>query len=111
MLSNNYKTVLVTGASSGIGEAVVRLLSKKGYKVTALARRKNKLSMLKKETSCDIISMDIRKNKEIEKLKKFNFDILVNNAGLGRGFEKIHKTKANDIDTTIDTNVKAFYNY
>ena len=52
--------------------------------------------------------MDIRKNKEIEKLKKFKFDILVNNAGLGRGFEKIHKTKANDIDTTIDTNVKAF---
>ena len=108
MLSNNYKTVLVTGASSGIGEAVVRLLSKKGYKVTALARRKYKLNRLKKETSCDIISMDIRKNKEIEKLKKFKFDILVNNAGLGRGFGKIHKTKANDIDTTIDTNVKAF---
>ena len=104
MLSNNYKTVLVTGASSGI-EAVVRLLSKKGYKVTALAREK--ISLIKKET-CDIISMDIRKNKEIEKLKKFKFDILVNNAGLGRGFEKIHKTKANDIDTTIDTNVKAF---
>ena len=43
MLCNNYKTVLVTGASSGIGEAVVRLFSSKGYEVTALARRKSKL--------------------------------------------------------------------
>ena len=42
MLSNNYKTVLVTGASSGIGEATVRLLCNKGYKVTALARSKSK---------------------------------------------------------------------
>ena len=52
--------------------------------------------------------MDIRKNKEIDKLKKFKFDIFVNNAGLGRGFNKIYKTKAKDIETTIDTNVKAF---
>ena len=70
MLSNNYKTVLVTGASSGIGEAVVRLLSNKGYKVTALARRKSKLNKLKKETGCQIVLMDIRKTNEIEKLKK-----------------------------------------
>ena len=46
MLSNKYKTALVTGASSGIGKAVVRLLSKKKFKVTAIARRKNKLLKL-----------------------------------------------------------------
>ena len=108
MLSNKYKTALVTGASSGIGEAVVRLLSKKGYKVTALARRKSKLIKLKKETSCEAVIMDIRNTKEIEKLKKIKFDIFINNAGLGRGFEKIYKTKAVDIATTIDTNVQAF---
>ena len=108
MLSNNYKTVLVTGASSGIGEAVVKTLSKKGYKITALARRKSKLIKLKKETGCEILIMDIKKTTEVEKLKKRKFDIFINNAGLGRGFEKIYKTKATDIANTIDTNVKAF---
>ena len=88
MLSNKYKTALVTGASSGIGKAVVRLLSKKKFKVTAIARRKNKLLKLSKETGCEIIIMDIRDTKEIEKLKKSNFDILVNNAGLGEDLQK-----------------------
>ena len=55
MLSNNYKTALVTGASSGIGESVVRLLCKKGYKVSALARRGSKLQRLSKETGCKIL--------------------------------------------------------
>ena len=108
MLSNKYKTALVTGASSGIGKAVVRLLCKKKFKVTAIARRKNKLLKLSKETGCEIIIMDIRDTKEIEKLKKSNFDILVNNAGLGRGFTKIYNTTAKDILTTIDTNVQSF---
>ena len=108
MLSSNYKTALVTGASSGIGEAIVRLLSDKGYKVTALARTKSKLIKLKKDTGCEYVLMDIRKTSEIEKLKKKKFDIFINNAGLGKGFDKIYKTKANDIETTIDTNVKAF---
>ncbi len=108
MLSNNYKKVLVTGASSGIGEAAVRLLCRKGYKVSALARRKSKLNKLSKETGCENIIMDIRNIKEIEKLKKSNFDIFVNNAGLGRGFDKIYKTRAKDISTTIDTNVQSF---
>ena len=108
MLSNKYKTALVTGASSGIGEAVVRLLCNKGYKVSALARRKSKLSKLAKETGCEDIVMDIRNIKEIEKLKKNSFDVFINNAGLGRGFTKIYKTKAKDIATTIDTNVQSF---
>ena len=72
MLSSNYKTALVTGASSGIGEAIVRLLSEKGYKVTALARTKSKLIKLKKDTGCEYVLMDIRKTSEIEKLKKKN---------------------------------------
>ena len=108
MLSSKYKTALVTGASSGIGEAIVRLLTEKGFIVTALARRKAKLKKLSIETGCEIIVMDIRKTKQIESLKKKSFDIFINNAGLGRGFTKIYKTKAKDILTTIDTNVQSF---
>ena len=108
MLKNNYKTALVTGASSGIGEATVKVLSKNNIKVYALARRKNKLNKLVKDTGCIPLVMDIRNRNSIEKLKKLNIDIFVNNAGLGKGFTKIFSTKAKDIDTTIDTNVNAF---
>jgi NADP-dependent 3-hydroxy acid dehydrogenase YdfG len=108
MLKNNYKTALVTGASSGIGEETVKLLVKNNIKVYAVARRKNKLIKLEKTTGCIPIVMDIRDKKALEKLKKLKIDILINNAGLGRGFTKIFNTKAKDIDTTIDTNVNAF---
>lgn len=108
MLKNNFETALVTGASSGIGEATVKVLTDNKIKVYALARRKAKLKELSKNTGCETIVMDIRDKKSLEKLKKINFDILVNNAGLGRGFTKIFKTNAKDIDATIDTNVNAF---
>ena len=107
MLNNNYKTALVTGASSGIGEATVHLLVKNNIKVYAVARRKSKLYKLEKKTGCTPIVMDIRDSKSLEKLKKYKIDILVNNAGLGRGFTKIFNTKSKDINTTIDTNVNA----
>ena len=108
MLSNKYKTALVTGASSGIGEATVKLLSEKGFKVTAIARRKSKLDKLQKLSGCETLAMDIRNTKEIEKLSNYSYDIFINNAGLGRGFTEIFKTKAKDISATIDTNVNAF---
>ncbi|MDC0651902.1 SDR family oxidoreductase [Alphaproteobacteria bacterium] len=108
MLKNDYRTALVTGASSGIGEATVRKLSKNNIRVFALARRKERLDNLTKTTGCECIIMDIRNRNSVEKLKKMHFDILVNNAGIGRGFSKIFETSAEDIDTTIDTNVNSF---
>ena len=88
MLKNNYKTALVTGASSGIGEETVRLLDKNNIKVYAVARRKNKLIKLEKTTSCIPVVMDIRDRKALEKLKKLKIDILVNNAGLAEVLQK-----------------------
>ena len=70
MLSSNYKKALVTGASSGIGESVVKLLSKNNILVYALARRLKKLNKLANATGCKIIQMDVNKIEETEKLKK-----------------------------------------
>ena len=108
MISTKYSKVLVTGASSGIGRATVKLLSKKSYKVYALARREEKLLQLSKSTGCEVIVMDINNIKNLEKLKKYNFDVLINNAGIGKGFKKIYKTTADEINQTINTNVNSF---
>ena len=107
MLSNKYKKILITGASSGIGKATVKLLTEKKFEVYALARRKTQLTKISAETGCKILQLDIRNTKDIQKLKKFNFDVLINNAGLGKGFEPIYKTKIDDIKVTVDTNVTA----
>ena len=108
MLRNDYKTALVTGASSGIGEATVKILSENNIEVYAIARRKNRLNKLSKKTGCIPLVMDVTDTSSIEKLRKKKFDVFVNNAGVGRGFSKIFSTKAKDIDTTINTNVNAF---
>ena len=107
MSDTNYKTALVTGASSGIGEATVKILSEEGIKVTAAARRVDKLNTLASLTGCEPMELDIRDKEALKKLENREFDILVNNAGLGRGFSKIFETKPEDINVTTDTNINS----
>ena len=64
------KVVLITGASSGIGKQTAIEFAKLGSIIILVARRKNKLIKLEKETGCIPIVMDIRDRKDIEKLKK-----------------------------------------
>jgi|SRR5581483_136610 len=84
------KVAIVTGASSGIGEATGRLLSEKGAKVVLSARSKEKLQQISEELSDSIvIPADMSKEEDIKNLvkktaEKFGrIDILVNNAGVG----------------------------
>ena len=84
------KVVIVTGASSGIGEATARLLTKKGAKVALAARSKEKLAKLAQELpNSFVIPTDMTKTQEIkemvEKTKEHfgRVDILINNAGRG----------------------------
>lgn len=84
------KIVIVTGASSGIGEATARLLINNGAKVALVARSKNKLEKIAKELPGSIaIIADMSKPSEIRSMikkahKHFGrIDILVNNAGVG----------------------------
>ncbi len=80
---------LVTGASSGIGYSIARYLSKKGYDLVVVARRKDCLINLKNECSTDveIIDMDLSIISNMYKLheltEEMDIDILVNNAGVG----------------------------
>jgi len=108
MALEDYKTALVTGASSGIGAAVVTALRARGLTVTAVARREARLEALARETGCTPLVLDLRDTEALyDALGGLEVDILVNNAGLGRGFEALFEVRPEDIDTTLGTNVVA----
>lgn len=108
MALDDYRSALVTGASSGIGAAVVTALQARGISVTAVARREERLDALAKETGCTPLVCDLRDTKALyDALGGLEIDILVNNAGLGRGFEALFEVLPEDIDTTLGTNVLA----
>ena len=108
MALDDYSSALVTGASSGIGAAVVRNISARGLTVHAMARREDRLAALAEETGCVTHVMDVRDTPRLsDVIGGLEVDIVVNNAGLGRGFGHLHEARIEDIDTTIDTNVRA----
>ncbi|MCH8168132.1 MAG: SDR family oxidoreductase [Proteobacteria bacterium] len=102
------RTALVTGASSGIGAAVVRRLAANGWEVHALARRAARLEALADETGCVPHALDIRDGAALERLMAgLAPDLLVNNAGLGAGITGLATASREEIARTIDTNVTA----
>lgn len=99
---------LVTGASSGIGAAVVRALVGAGYPVHAMARRADRLDALAAETGCTPVVADVRDTAALEAaVAGLEPDVLINNAGLGAGLTGLVRASAQDVATTIDTNVTA----
>lgn len=110
------RRALVTGASSGIGEAVARALSAAGYRVALLARRQDRLDRLRAELPavdggdhvvlpCDLTDFDAIERATVKLAEAFGgLDLLVNNAGIG------YRAKVADLDPTnlrrvFDTNV------
>ncbi len=101
---------LVTGASSGIGEATARALRDKGVKVYAAARRLDRLETLAGETGCIPVQLDVRDREAVLAFgREQPVDILVNNAGLGRALGSMWKAEVEDIEITVDTNVTAAF--
>ena len=99
-------TALVTGASSGIGEATVRALCAQGVTVHAAARRLERLERLAKDTGCTPHKLDVRDRGAVKKIgEDIAVDILVNNAGLGRALGSFWTADVEDIEKTVDTNV------
>lgn len=111
------KTALITGATSGIGEACAKKLAKKKTNLILLARRESKLEKLKKQLNkkydikIKILVLDVTNKKTVfEKLgqivNKYKIDILINNAGLALGVEEITKGNLDNWEEMIDTNLK-----
>ena len=105
---------LITGASSGIGRDMARILSERGYDLILVARRKTRLSQLKKElkTNVEIINLDISSvyncTELYDQVKDKDIDIVINNAGFGLYGEFTSLKLEKDLDM-IDTNIKAVH--
>ncbi|KQQ46051.1 oxidoreductase [Rhizobium sp. Leaf311] len=107
MSFSDYKTALVTGASSGIGAAVVERLRRENIEVHAIARSADALNELAERTGCISHAIDVTDRAAVSQLvSKVQFDILVNNAGVDRP-KKFLQADAEDIDLLVDVNLRA----
>ncbi|MBQ2407822.1 MAG: SDR family oxidoreductase [Bacilli bacterium] len=105
---------IITGASSGLGKEFAIQLSKMGYDLVLVARRKDKLKEIKQqlETNVEIVCLDLSFPtncvKLFKKYRKDNINILINNAGFGV-FGTFDKTPLDKELEMIDTNIVAVH--
>ncbi len=103
----DYRTALVTGASSGIGAATVRRLSAEGLDVYATGRDSERLATLSAETGCCACVVDLNNQRALTGLaNSAQVDVLVNNAGQSRR-SNILDTAPEEVDTLVDVNLRA----
>ena len=113
------RTILITGATSGIGRSTALLFAKNNFNVILTGRRRDRLDELQKQLQAysniqtQTLCFDVRDLEETKKIlstidrEKFPvIDILVNNAGLASGLSTIDEGDYEDWDRMIDTNVK-----
>ena len=111
------RIALITGASSGIGEACARKFAEGGYDLILTARRAEKLAVLKAEleaegTKVKTLTFDVRDAEAAETAVDSlepewrKIDVLINNAGLALGLDKEYEGDPDDWNTMIDTNIK-----
>lgn len=111
---SDTKTVLITGASSGFGEACARRFAAHGHKLILTARRTERIEALASEleTDCLPITLDVRDRERVAETlgsmpADFNVvDVLVNNAGLALGLNPAETADLDHWETMVDTNIK-----
>ena len=111
------KTILITGATSGIGQACARKFAENGDRLILTGRNEQRLAEIKKEltekgTEVLTLAFDVRDREKAEKYiaelpaEWQTIDVLVNNAGLALGLEPEYEGNLDDWETMIDTNIK-----
>lgn len=110
------RTVVITGATSGIGEASASLLAKNNFKLILCGRRKERLESLQKRlsayTEIQTLSFDVRDKEQVRKTfgslpeQWKQMDVLINCAGNAHGLDPIQTGRMDDWDAMIDINVK-----
>jgi 3-hydroxy acid dehydrogenase / malonic semialdehyde reductase len=111
-------TILITGASSGIGEACAHVFAREKYRLIITARRKDRLEKLaetlRAEYNAEVLCLcfDVKNKIEVEESLQSlpshwnTIDVLINNAGLSLGLEPFYQGDTDDWENMIDTNVK-----
>lgn len=117
-LQGTGKTVMITGATSGIGLATAEKYAAEGYRLIITGRREERLAELKNRweesygTETYLMNFDVRKADAAETAisslpdEWFDIDILINNAGKAKGLAPIHEGQLEHWEEMIDTNVK-----
>ena len=110
------RIALITGATSGIGEATARLLSENNFDLIICGRRKDRLEKLESELAgnCELYTLTFDVRDKVEVFEKFeslpekwkNIDVLINNAGNAHGLDPIQDGSIEDWDAMMDINVK-----
>lgn len=109
-MEQEVRRAVVTGASSGIGAATVRLLREHGWDVVGVARREGKLSALAEETGARYFVADLTIQAEVEAMRDFvgslgDIHALVNNAGGAIGFASVEESDPADWLRMFEINV------
>jgi 3-hydroxy acid dehydrogenase/malonic semialdehyde reductase len=112
----NKRIALITGSTSGIGEATARLLAKNNFNLILCGRREDRLQKIQQElssqTQVTTLSFDVRNHddaiKALQSLpaKWKDIDVLLNNAGNAHGLAPIQSGDVEDWDAMMDINVK-----
>lgn len=101
------KIALVTGGSSGIGEATARALAADGWHVIVAARRLDRLEKIAEEIGGEVRELDVTSQESVDKLAASidHLHLLVNNAGGAKGLDPIEKANIVDWEWMYETNV------
>lgn len=104
---SHSRVAVVTGASSGIGEATARTLAGLGFHVVAVARRADRIQRLADEIGGTAVRADVTDDAEVQSLaaQLGRVDVLVNNAGGAKGLQTVAEADLDDWRWMWETNV------